>query len=57
MVSRELLGKFVNMTKNPRNNQISLHLKKRLLNEEGFDIEDILNAKISKKLKEFKEGK
>ena len=44
---------FVNLTKNKRNNQESLNIKKLKLKEFGLDIEDLLEIKINKRIKKF----
>ena len=41
----------LNQTFNKRNNQISFNVRKRILNEMDFSIEDLLELKLIKKKK------
>ena len=47
---------LVNLTRNRKNNQESLHIKKNTLKKYGMDIDDILNTSLRKKIKQFEEG-
>lgn len=51
------LEDFVNLTKNKRNNQMSLNIKKTQLKKVNLNVKDILklNVPISTKLKEFED--
>jgi len=55
-MSIQLLRDIVNLTHNKRNKQDSLQIKQKKLKEFGFDIEDILNIKLRKKINKFEEG-
>jgi len=47
------LGKFVNVYKNKKNNQIKLEIKKNVLKERNIDIKDILSTEIKLNKEKF----
>lgn len=46
-----ILKKYFTKVVNPRNNQINLSVKKKVLENDGIDLDDILEMKLQNRIK------